>query len=125
MYQAAIRLYMSMQGDAKWLSKQLAVRAMTRVSREDVVVKGKHVVWREGVGLQGVELRGGLVKRGIGEQGLGEPLCFSELEFCDISANSDNFATSAKASNLAVTPLLCSFTQFTHFTQFTQMGISE
>jgi hypothetical protein len=44
-YQAAIRLYMSMQGDARWLRKQLAVKAITREYTEDILVKSPNVVW--------------------------------------------------------------------------------
>jgi hypothetical protein len=63
-YQAAIRLYMSMQGDPKWLRKQLAVKAMVRsgaleweekeiievkamkrIYTEDVLVKSSNADW--------------------------------------------------------------------------------
>jgi hypothetical protein len=38
-YQAAIQLYMRMQGDKQWLRKQLAVKSMVRAQRTDLVVK--------------------------------------------------------------------------------------
>jgi hypothetical protein len=37
-YQAAIRLYMRMQGDQQWLRKQLAVKAVVRSGREERVM---------------------------------------------------------------------------------------
>ncbi|MCU7549088.1 hypothetical protein OCK74_08175 [Chitinophagaceae bacterium LB-8] len=44
-YQAAIRLYMGMQGDKQWLRKQLAVRGMMSTGRREIadvrVVKGE------------------------------------------------------------------------------------
>jgi hypothetical protein len=38
-YQAAIQLYMRMQGDKQWLRKQLAVQAVVRAQGMDMVVK--------------------------------------------------------------------------------------
>ena len=37
-YQAAIRLYMRMQGDGQWLRKQLAVKEVVRSGREERVM---------------------------------------------------------------------------------------
>ncbi|MCU7551651.1 hypothetical protein OCK74_21200 [Chitinophagaceae bacterium LB-8] len=81
-YQAAIRLYMRMQGDKQWLRKQLAVRGMMSTGRREIadvkVVKGEwfmgdtgrlkgwgqvgawKVVWKkeEAVGLEVVDVVG-------------------------------------------------------------------
>ncbi|MCU7552798.1 hypothetical protein OCK74_27010 [Chitinophagaceae bacterium LB-8] len=52
-YQAAIRLYMNMQGDKQWLRKQLAVRGMMNSGRREMadvrVVKGE---WMVGNGVE-------------------------------------------------------------------------
>ena len=42
-YQAAIRLYMSMQGDKQWLSKQLAVKEVARSGKRESV-RGGHAL---------------------------------------------------------------------------------
>jgi hypothetical protein len=43
-YQAAIQLYMSKQGDKQWVRKQLAVKSMVRAQKMDIVVKGVRVL---------------------------------------------------------------------------------
>ncbi|MCU7548581.1 hypothetical protein OCK74_05605 [Chitinophagaceae bacterium LB-8] len=59
-YQAAIRLYMNMQGDPQWLRKQLAVRGMMSTGKREIadvkVVKGE---WFMGIagGVEGGEQR--------------------------------------------------------------------
>jgi hypothetical protein len=57
-YQAAIRLYMSRQGDKQWLRKQLAVRGMMSTGRREIadmkVVKGELFMGNAG-GLKGYE----------------------------------------------------------------------
>ncbi|MCU7552834.1 hypothetical protein OCK74_27190 [Chitinophagaceae bacterium LB-8] len=58
-YQAAIRLYMNMQGDKQWLRKQLAVRGMMSTGRREMVefVNGQ---WMVGNGaMKGVHGDGG------------------------------------------------------------------
>ncbi|MCU7548300.1 hypothetical protein OCK74_04200 [Chitinophagaceae bacterium LB-8] len=68
-YQAAIRLYMSRQGDKQWLRIQLAVRGMMSTGRKELVdVKGMNgleqmgpwqICWKkEVVGLEVVEVYG-------------------------------------------------------------------
>ncbi|MCU7550923.1 hypothetical protein OCK74_17515 [Chitinophagaceae bacterium LB-8] len=61
-YQAAIRLYMNMQGDKQWLRKQLAVRGMMSSGRKEIaevrVVKGELFMGNAGGG-NGWEQLGG------------------------------------------------------------------
>jgi hypothetical protein len=52
-YQAAIQLYMRMQGDKQWLRKQLAVKAVVQVQKTERIVAGIYREWFARKGCQG------------------------------------------------------------------------
>ncbi|MCU7552490.1 hypothetical protein OCK74_25450 [Chitinophagaceae bacterium LB-8] len=65
-YQAAIRLYMNMQGDKQWLRKQLAVRGMMSSGRKETMkeetVRGSYqlqesckFIWQKEMGMEVLE----------------------------------------------------------------------
>jgi hypothetical protein len=71
-YQAAIRLYMSMQGDAGWLRKQLAVKSMLRSGEKEMIgvramVRSGQVEWTGKVMLN-VPTEGVLAKNSVWER---------------------------------------------------------